>query len=915
MKKLLTCGAFLLAAAAQTLLAVPARRDVVKTVEQPDGTLLEVRQIGDEHAHCYVTTDMVPVLRDDAGRYCYATVDASGNAVASTIMARNVELRSASEKAFIQAADINSLSAKVLNSKKSARRMSAPSRVNQSSGLGLNSALFPHMGDVHALVILIEYSDVKFRTPNAGEYYKRFLNQEGFSEHGGTGSARDYFIASSSGQFTPTFDVYGPATLDKTRAYYGENTSPGNDARAAEMVRDACLKLDGQINFADYDSNNDGEVDNIYVIYADQGEASFGPAESIWPHQWQLAGEGLTLTLDGKKIDHYGCCNEYDQTKPSGIGTFCHEFGHVMGLPDLYDTSGYGSATYATPHSWCIMDYGSYNNDGRTPPSYSIYERNAMGWIDPTVINGRNTISLDNIHDSNQGCIINTTNRNEFFLFENRQQTGWDTYLPGHGMLVWHIDYNDNIFNKNVVNNNPNHQYVDIEEACGYASAGSETALSQYPFPGPLGKTEFTDDTRPSMMTWAGQKMKLPITEITEKDGVITFNVCGGRIELDRPEAKIEKETDGGFTIRWEPVDMALSYNVNVFTKDEAGAMALHPEYVDFNVEETSCEVSRLDPETTYYATVTAVHDIFLSEPSEEVSVLTGTLPFDLLIPKADKTRLDGDSFTASWQPIDGASEYLLTVTSDIFTTGETEVADFGTPGENALVLPEGWTTTGSQQRTASYCGEAIPALRFSADKQELVTRMYDMPIIGLKFFYRGTSSTKNSLDIDGLTSEDGQWENLFVINPIPKDGETVEFNEIPDDIHQIRVVFHRSTGTFCIDDFAVTTGATTQEIFGDYDSRAMGNVTSHVVSGLPAGTQECWYTVQAKSADGTLSLKSTPVRVTTELLGVDDIDVDNSADAPAELYNLQGVRINGSPAAGIYIRRTGAKAEKIIIR
>lgn len=915
MKKLLTCGAFILAAAAQTLMAVPARRDVVKTVQQPDGSLLEVRQIGDERSHCFVTTDYVPLLQDAAGRYCYATVDVSGNAVASTMVARNESLRSASEKTFVEAIDIEVVSNKVLSANTSLRRMSAPSRANQSSGVGLNSSgmLFPHMGDVHALVILIEYSDVKFRTSNPGEYYNRFLNEEGFSSDGGTGSARDYFIASSNGSFVPTFDVYGPATLDNTRAYYGANDSRGEDLRAAEMIYDACMKLDDKINFADYDLNNDGQVDNIYVIYADQGEASYGPAESIWPHQWQLSSGNLELELDGKVIDHYGCCNEYDDTKPTGIGTFCHEFGHVMGLPDLYPTQS-RAASYATPHSWSIMDYGSYNNDGRTPPSYSIYERNAMGWIDPIVIDGRNTITLDNIHDSNQGCIINTTNRNEFFLFENRQQTGWDKYLPGHGMLIWHIDYNEKYFSSNIVNDNPDHQYVDIEEACGYASAGNASTMARYPFPGPLGKTEFTDDTNPSMKTWTGQQMKLPITDITENDGKITFKVCGGRIELERPVVKVEKEVEGGFTIGWDAVDMALSYNVNVYTKDASGNVTYHPDYKDYNVEGTTCDVSRLYADTKYYATVTAIHDIFSSEPSEEVEVMSGSLPFELQVPKVGHAQLSGDGFMASWTAVDGAVDYLLTVTSDVFTSGETEVCNFGSPDQNELVLPEGWSTTGTQQRTASYCGEAIPSVRFTVDKQELVTRMYDMPIIGLKFFYRGSQSDINTLDIDGLTSENDSWINMFRINPVPSGQQIAEYTEIPEGIRRIRVVFHRTNGNFCIDDFAVTTGATAQEVFGAYDNFATGNVTSHKVTGLPAETKECYYSIQAKSADGTLSLKSTPMLVNAETLGIGDIAVED-ADAPTELFNLQGVRVNGNPAPGIYIRRSGSKTEKVVIR
>ena len=170
------------------------------------------------------------------------------------------------------------------------------------------------------------------------------------------------------------------------------------------------------------------------------------------------------------------------------------------------------------------MDRGPYNNNGKTPPYYSIYERYALGWITPQEIGKPADIKLDNI-SKNVGYIIKTDNENEYFLLENRQQEGWDKYIPGHGMLIWHIDYNQEVWDLNAVNNTPSHQYVDIEEADAIQT--DETRAGDT-FPGTSNVTSFTDDTNPSMKTWKGNGLNKPITDIEEKDGIIRFKISGG---------------------------------------------------------------------------------------------------------------------------------------------------------------------------------------------------------------------------------------------------------------------------------------------------------------------------------------------------------------------------------------------------
>lgn len=497
--------------AAGTVLAAGAvkARPGIHKMQQPDGSTIDVILVGDEHAHLYLTPDSLPLERDAAGflRPTGAT----------------------SREAFAE------LAQKRRQSKQ--RRAALP-----QNGLGVFSNSFPVRGDVKALVLLVNYKDVKFSTPNPHEYFSNMLMQEGFSDYNGTGSARDYFVDNSMGVFRPEFDCYGPVELPQNRSYYGGNDWYGEDKAPEDMIKHAVQILDDEVDFSQYDTDGDGFVDNVYVFYAGEGEAGGGGDDTVWPHSYNiLNGAGKTVRADGVTFDYYACSNEWEGGKPDGIGTFVHEFSHVMGLPDLYDTE-YENAIYVTPASWSVLDSGNYNNDSRTPAGYSAYERNALGWNEPELIDGPASIELEEIGSSNASFIIQTEKTNEFFLLENRQKTGWDAYLPGHGMLIWHIDYNSSVWTNNAVNNTKAHQYVDIVEANNSPNSRTSTNLAAYSWPGTKNKTSFTSSTAPAFKSWAGKAIDLPITDITETDGKIRFDVAGGGpstgiAEVAAPEA------------------------------------------------------------------------------------------------------------------------------------------------------------------------------------------------------------------------------------------------------------------------------------------------------------------------------------------------------------------------------------------
>ena len=555
--------------------AVPAKLDLIKHV-QPDGTEVMLRKIGDERAHMTLTPEGYPVTRDANGFYCFAELGDDGIVKPLDIKVKNYADLSQTERVRVDAIDINKVN-KALQARREATKMVVGSQLISRAvgGIGLMDDALYGRKELKGLVILAQYQDVQFSETCSKEFFEEMLNREGFDKYNATGSARDYFIASSTGQFIPEFDVYGPVTLPKNMAYYGQNTSTGDDMNPARMIYDACLGLDAEINFAEYDLDGNGEVDNVFVFYAGYGEASYGEDDSVWPHQWSLSDARLNLELDGVTINKYACCNELElndlkKPVPCGIGTFVHEFSHVLGLPDLYVTSGYGSWT---PSIWSVLDQGPYNNKGRTPPAYSAYERYSLGWLEPNVISGPANIELKAIDKSNTACIIPTNSDNEFFLIENRQQQGWDEYIPGHGMLVWHIDFNKSIWTRNTVNNRSSHCYVDLEEACGkwydiknYLTVSSYyKALADYAFPGPKGITSFTDDTTPSMRMWSGEGLALPITDIAEENGVISFKVAGGQSNAAVPVVQ-EPLIVGAkmFEAAWLPAEGAAGYQLYV---------------------------------------------------------------------------------------------------------------------------------------------------------------------------------------------------------------------------------------------------------------------------------------------------------------------------------------------------------------
>lgn len=549
-----------------SLFALPAR-SIPETVTQPDGTVVTVRVVGDEFYHYQMTADGIPVVRDADGFYRYAELAPDGTAVAGQVIARDAHLRTASDKVYLEQLAARKVSQGMVAQRQLKRQQKLRSVARRTTQATTGD-------DVHGLVLLVEFSDKKFDPTNTLEDFKEMMNKEGYDYQGAIGSARDYFIAQSDGQFRPTFDVVGPITLDRAMAYYGGNDKyTGNDSRPEDMVIDACRKVESMVDFSIYDRDNDGFVDLVYVIYAGYGESANDNAgsldDTIWPHAYYVyQGARKEVSVDGKLLDAYACSAELQGntgTYRDGIGSFCHEYSHTLGLPDFYDTGGsnYGMS------SWSLMDYGCYNgpdmnddghSDGSVPVGYTAYEREFCGWLTIEELTEPATLTLENLADSKKAYKIVSSDQNQYFTLENRQQTGWDTYMASSGLMILKVDYDRMIWDNNIINCEPTRQRMTIMPADNHRSFYDETG-DLYPY---KNNNSFTDQSTPAAVTNTGLLLGKPVTNITQTDGVITFDFMGGSA-IDAPVAnEAIGITATGFTANWSPVEGAASYTLHV---------------------------------------------------------------------------------------------------------------------------------------------------------------------------------------------------------------------------------------------------------------------------------------------------------------------------------------------------------------
>ena len=376
-----------------------------------------------------------------------------------------------------------------------------------------------HLQPRRVPVILANYTDVTFSNTDYSAYIS---------------SLQQYWSDNSFGQYTPSFEVVGPVTLSHNQRYYGENDYYGDDLRADEMVAEACNLAEGIADFTQYDQDGDGKIDAVVVIYAGQGE-NYGVSnfDAVWAYTVNLEESDEIdsyVVLDGKTVTYFSAVPELQgANKRDGIGTLIHEFAHILGLPNLCTTDG---GTQKTLGDWDVMDHGSYNNESRTPASLSAYERWYLGWVEPILLNEPMNVRLRDFNTTGDCAIITASGQSnlsgispdprEFYILENRQQSGWDQYLPGHGLMLTKIDYVKNKWESDEVNNVERHMCVDLIEADGSAPKYKADNLNN----GFFGKQ---GDLFPAGATSKNMFSNVMYFEnVTEQNGIVRFDFNGG---------------------------------------------------------------------------------------------------------------------------------------------------------------------------------------------------------------------------------------------------------------------------------------------------------------------------------------------------------------------------------------------------
>lgn len=410
--------------------AVPARPGLWKTIVTLQGEKLSVQLCGDERGCFWLANDGRRFVEKADGSYQQASLQ---------------ELAAARSKS------------KLL--KPQPAKLPAP--LSSKRNLKGSQPVVEYLGQKKGLIILAEFQNKHFLPEHDRAYFERVANERGFSEGDYRGSVKDYFLSQSDSLFELDFDVVGPVTVSKNYEYYGQPGAADVDAHPWEMVVEACELVADQVHFADYDWNGDGFVEQVFVLYAGQGQSDSYDVNTIWPHEYELHqivengihvyGKGHEMP-DGLIIDTYACSNELtSQDGPSGIGTICHEFSHCMGLPDLYDVDYNGN--FGMGH-WSLMANGVYNGRAFIPAGYTSYERMACGWRQPVELRKDTLVSdMKAVSDGGDTYIVyNEAYPDEYYLLENRQPTGWDAALPSAGLLVLHVDYDERVWRENIVN-------------------------------------------------------------------------------------------------------------------------------------------------------------------------------------------------------------------------------------------------------------------------------------------------------------------------------------------------------------------------------------------------------------------------------------------------------------------------------
>lgn len=614
-----------------SIMAIPAHKKPIQ-VTQPDGTTVTIQLHGDEWLHFNTTADGYSVVKNQQGFYVYAEKK-NGELKATQMVAHNAQERKANELAFLQNVKKYQVPDMTPANATMKGRVEAIGAQRRAQG---NRAT--NYENFKGLIVLIQYNDKEFSREDYPTIINDMVNQQnytGFDNNQRTGSVRDYFTDNSEGKFQPQFDVVGPYTVN-----YSQYDANVNGGKCRKILVDALNQADADVNFKNYDGDSDGAVDLVFFIMAGNGANYGGNDENLWwPHRSVIFDEDKHTYIykDGVMLWDYASATElcghtaYPQSVfIDGIGTICHEFSHVLGLPDFYDSDYEENGQSVTPGDWSLMDSGCYLDNAFTPAGYSLYERYMVGFTDNLeTISQPGDYTLEPLANNQKGYRLNTPEPNEFFVMENRQKNAfkWDAYLPGNGMLVHRVDLsNHSVWQSNTVNANPKHNYYELLRADGVKGGASASD----PFPGSKKVHELTNVSSPAnLKTWAGKENQFGLTNILQDtDGNITFTIdiyellglSFGEIPpigvgVTYQLAAISEPSYAQYSLTWESKDKSIA------TVDENGVVK--------GISAGTCEITATsdnDIQASCFVTIVDLPhytiDEFKQQPTDQIGIL-----------------------------------------------------------------------------------------------------------------------------------------------------------------------------------------------------------------------------------------------------------------------------------------------------
>ena len=597
--------------------------------EQPDGNMLTIVMHGDAVVNWATTTDGYTLLINKDNGFEYAITDSNKDLIPSGVLAKNKIDRTDKDRNILSKITPGlHYSDKQIEMKKQSHMF-----YSQKSG---PSKAFPTTGTQDLLMILANFNNTS--TTFSQTNFNNYMNQVNYN---GTGSFRDYYLEVSYGQLTVNTTVTIWVTLPNTHDYYGPQANWG------EFAYEAVVAADNQaaINYANFDNDGDGEVEGIAIIHQGPGQEATGSTNDIWSHSWNLTSAGYSYaqrTFDGVQVNAYTTQPETNAsgTAMSTIGVMCHEFGHNLGAPDYYDTDYGTGGQYDGTGLWDMMASGSYNGtpSGAQPAHHNVFTKwYYYGWLTPVELTTDQIVTMDNVENNQVAYYYTTTTTNEYFMLENRQQTGFDVGLPGHGLIIYHVDQD----------------YIDAHDGSNDINAGSHQGLypkasngtinsSGCPFPAG-GDTQFDDTSNPNSLSWAGANTNKPLLNIAENSGIIQFCYISCVAPCTPPTTQASNFGssaigDNQMDISWnrgngtsvlvlakegsavnaDPIS-GTNYtdNATFGSGDEIGT----GNYVVYDGTGTSVTVTGLTAGTTYHY---AVYEYFTADDCYNISELTG---------------------------------------------------------------------------------------------------------------------------------------------------------------------------------------------------------------------------------------------------------------------------------------------------